>query len=441
MKQLRPFPQATITKKGARAIEAGHPWVFDAEVLSLTPAPLDGCEAQNGDVVDVLDEKGAYLGTGLISFNSKIRVRLITRNANDKFDEAFWERKVRWAWEYRKAVMGGNATLQQQNSPSSTQETGKHTWRDLDCCRIIFSEADAFCGLIVDRYGDILVAECLTVGMDKLAPVILPLLVKVMREDGEKICAVYLRNDAKIREKEGLGLTKGWLGHPSLTIPESTRIRTSENGILYEIDLENSQKTGLFLDQKYNRQVVSRLAAGKRVLDCFTHVGTFALNAARGGAAYVHGIDISQAAIDAARNHATLNGFDRFVEFTCANAFDFLQELDEAGGRFNGKPFDFIILDPPAFTKNRKTIYEAVRGYRQINYRAMHMLPRGGYLATCSCSHFFDDKLMRETLAQAAHDANIQLKQIEARQQAPDHPIVWGIPETSYLKFFVFQII
>lgn len=428
MKQLRPYPQAVITKKGARFLEAGNVWVYDAEVVALHSAPLDGREAINGDLVDVVDEKGSYLGTGLLSQNSKIRIRLISRNANDRFDEAFWERKVRWAWNYRCATMGATAY------PGCLPDT--------DCCRIIFSEADAFPGLVVDRYEDILVTESLTVGMERLRPTLLPLIVRVLREEGQHIAGVYERNDARIREKEGLALYKGWFPLANETAPDSTQRVVGENGVRYDIDFENSQKTGFFLDQKYNRRAVAKIARGRRVLDCFTHVGTFALNAALAGASFVHGVDISQTAIDLCYHNARLNGVANTTKFTCANVFDFLPTLaDRATMAEAGGPFDLIILDPPAFTKNRKTVREAARGYKQINYRAMSLLPRGGYLATCSCSHFMEEKLFCEVIREAAHDAGVQLRQIEARQQAPDHPIVWGIPETSYLKFLIFQVV
>lgn len=428
MKQLRPHPQVVITKKGARFLEAGNVWLYDAEVVEMRPAPLDGREAVNGDLVDVVDEKGGYIGTGLLSQTSKIRVRLISRNANDRFDEAFWERKIRWAWEYRATTMGTTA------HPGCLPDT--------DCCRIIFSEADAFPGLIVDRYEDILVTESLTIGMERLRPMLLPLIVKVLREEGQHIVGIYERNDARIREKEGLPLYKGWFELAGEAAPNSTRRIVSENGVRYDIDFENSQKTGFFLDQKYNRRAVAHLARGRRVLDCFTHVGTFALNAALAGASFVHGVDVSQTAIDLCHRNAELNGVSDRTAFTCANVFDFLPTLeDREAMSAAGGPFDLIVLDPPAFTKNRKTVREAARGYRQINYRAMSLLPRGGYLATCSCSHFMDEKLFSEVIREAAHDAGVQLRQVEARQQSPDHPIVWGIPETNYLKFLIFQVV
>ena len=436
MKQLRRFPQATVSKKAAASIGRGHPWVFDAEVRSIAPAPADGREVENGDLVDVLDEKGGYLGTGLISMQSKIRIRLVSRNANDQFDDAFWERKLRWAWEYRKTTMGARSL------PGAESDT--------NCCRLIFSEADAFPGLVVDRYEDVLVSETLTVGMERLRTKLLPMLVRILREDGQDVRAVYERNDAAIREKEGLERSKGFLdlgagaGLEGLEVPagpDAARRVICENGVRYELDLENSQKTGFFLDQKYNRRAVAHLAAGRRVLDCFTHVGSFALNCATAGAAFVHGVDVSATAIDLSRANARLNGVEDRTRFTVANVFDFLPGLEADKGREAGGPFDLIVLDPPAFTKNRRTVNEAARGYRQINYRALRLLPRGGYLATCSCSHFMPTETFSKVVAEAAHDAGVQLRQVEARQQAPDHPIVWGIPETDYLKFFIFQVV
>jgi 23S rRNA (cytosine1962-C5)-methyltransferase len=431
MKQLRTFPQAVITQKGARFLAAGNVWVYDAEVLELRPAPSDGREAANGDLVDVLDQKGTYLGTGLLSQQSKIRIRLVSRNANDRFDEAFWERKVQWAWNYRQTTMG-SAGL-----PGCAPDT--------DCCRVIFSEADQFPGLVVDRYDDVLVTESLTVGMERLRPTLFPLIVRTLRDAGQDVRAIYERNDAKIREKEGLPLYKGWYQLPGEELPGADDCRRviAENGVRYEIDLENSQKTGFFLDQKYNRRAVARLARGRRVLDCFTHVGSFALNCAVAGAEFVHGVDVSATAVDLCRRNAELNGVAQTSRFTCTNVFDFLPALEEdrAALKDAGGPFDLIVLDPPAFTKNRKTVREAARGYRQINYRAMKLLPRGGYLATCSCSHFMETGLLADVIREAAHDAGVQLRQVEARQQAPDHPIVWGVPETDYLKFFIFQVV
>ena len=438
----RPWPRAVITGKGEHFWETGHPWVYGEEIVSLSEEP------ENGSLVDVLSGKGKYLGTGFYSSRSKIRVRLISRNANDRFDEAFWERRLRYAWEYRKTVMG------QEYVPADSGGL-PGAGRDLACCRVIFGEADGFPGLTVDRFSEILVAQVLSVGMEKLKPVLFPLLVKNLREDGQEIHGIYERNDAAIRELEGLPQGKGWFplgayvqpGKKQLEKSENTQQESSpllrtvtdivENGIRYHVDVENGQKTGFFLDQKYNRRAVARLAKGKRVLDCFTHTGSFGLNAAAGGAEHVLCVDISQAAVEMAKEHAMLNGLSDRMEFRQANVFDLLPELAEKGG----KPFDFIILDPPAFTKSRKTVDSAEKGYKEINLRAMKLLPRGGYLATCSCSHFMPDALFVKMLKSAARDAGVELRQIEARQQAPDHPILWNVPETDYLKFYIFQVV
>ena len=407
MRTLRDYPKFTITQKGARWVEGGHPWIYGAEVLAEEP-----CE--NGSLADAVTEKGKYLGTGFVSRESKIRLRLISRNANDKFDNPFWERRVRYAWEYRKTVMGG----------------------DLTCCRVIFGEADGFPGLTVDRFSDILVAQTLSVGMERLKPLLFPLIVKVLREDGQTISGLFERNDLNSRDLEGLPQGKGWFpleGEPAPTSPV-TEIR--ENGICYSVDVENGQKTGFFLDQKYNRLAVARLARGKRVLDCFTHTGSFALNAAMGGAARVTAVDVSESAIQMARQNARRNGLEDRMDFLTADVFDLLPRLEAEGKR----EYDFIILDPPAFTKSRKTVRSAERGYKEINLRAMRLLPRGGYLATASCSHFMPAELFEKMLKSAARDAGRDLKQIEARQQAPDHPILWNVPETDYLKFYIFQV-
>lgn len=409
MKQTRSYPICVITEKGERALRTGHPWVYEAEVRELTPG------VENGTLVDVVSCKGRYLGTGFLSEHSKIRVRLISRNANDRFDAAFWERRIRYAWEYRKTVMGP----------------------DLDCCRVIFGEADEFPGLTVDRFHDILVTQTLSYGMERLKPVIFPLLCKVLREDGQEIRAIYERNDVAIRKLEGLAEYKGFYDLPGEEAPAQTVTHITENGVQYRVDFENGQKTGFFLDQKYNRRAVARIARGKRVLDCFTHTGSFALNAALGGAAHVHAVDISESAVELARENARLNGLEGNMTFTAANVFDLLPELERTGKR----DYDFIILDPPAFTKSRRTMDSAYRGYKEINMRAMKLLPRGGYLATCSCSHFMPEEQFVRMLFAAARDAQVELKQIEARQQSPDHPILWNVPETNYLKFYLFQVV
>lgn len=406
MKVQRKFPKFIITAKGTRWVEQGHPWIYEAEVIR--------CEGdfENGCLVDAVSEKGKYLGTGFLSLNSKIRIRLISRNANDKFDEAFWRRRIVYAWDYRKTVMAG----------------------DLNCCRVIFGEADGFPGLTVDKFSDILVAQTLSVGMEKLKPMLFPLIIEALRADGHEISGIFERNDVKIRELEGLTQGKGWFGN---THPDSCVTEICENGVYYSVDVENGQKTGFFLDQKYNRLAVARLARGKRVLDCFTHTGSFALNAAMGGAEYVTAVDVSESAIEMARKNAERNGLSGRMDFIAANVFDLLPEL-EAKGK---KPFDFIILDPPAFTKSRKTVHSAERGYKEINLRALRLLPRGGYFATASCSHFMPSELFVKMLRSAALDAGVELRQIEARQQSPDHPILWNVPETDYLKFYIFQVV
>ena len=409
MKAERGYPSVTVTPKAEAAILRGHPWVYGEEVLSLAGTP------ENGGLADVLGRKGQYLGTGFLSEKSKIRVRLISRNANDRFDAAFWERKLRWAWEYRKTVMAPE---------------------DLDACRVVFGEADMFPGLTVDKFHDLLSVQVLSVGMERVKGLLLPLLVRILREDGQPIRGVYERNDVALREKEGLPQVKAWLPLPGETAPESPRTEITENGVKYLVDVENGQKTGFFLDQKYNRLAVARLAAGRTVLDCFTHTGSFALNAALGGAKHVTAVDVSESAVEMARDNARRNGLDGVVDCLAANVFGLLPALEKEPPRY-----DFIILDPPAFTKSRRTAANAMTGYKEINYRAMKLLPRGGYLATCSCSHFAEEERFRAMLQSAARDAGVRLRQIEARQQSCDHPILWGVEETNYLKFYLFQVV
>ena len=409
MKAERSYPKYIVTPKAEAAILRGHPWVYEAEVLSV-----EG-QTENGGLVDIVSKKGRYLGTGFLSEQSKIRVRLISRNANDRFDQAFWERKLRWAWEYRKSVM-----------PS----------QDLQCCRIIFGEADAFPGLTVDRFGPLLSVQVLSIGMEKIKDILFPALVRLLREDGQKITGVFERNDVALREKEGLSQYKAWFPLEGEAVPASPVTEITENGVKYLVDVENGQKTGFFLDQKYNRQAVARLAKGHTVLDCFTHTGSFALNAAYGGAAHVTAVDVSESAVEMARANAERNGLSDRMECVAANVFDLLPALEK-----EPKKYDFIILDPPAFTKSRKTVANAITGYKEINYRAMRLLPRGGLLATCSCSHFATEEKFIAMLHDAAKDAGVQLRQIEARQQSCDHPILWGVEETNYLKFYLFQVI
>ena len=383
MKALRPYPRITITPKGEAALTGGHPWVYEGEVTAADGTPEDG------GLVDVVSRRGSWLGCGFYNSHSRIRVRLVSRNANDDFSDAFWERRIRYAWDYRKTVMG---------------ET------DSRCCRVIFGER------IKDR--------------------LFPLLAKVLREDGQEIRGIYERNDVALREREGMTQNKGWYPLPGETPPETATVDITENGIVYTVDFENGQKTGFFLDQKYNRLAVAKLAKGKTVLDCFTHTGSFALNAAKGGAAHVTAVDVSEFAVQCAAENARRNGLETVMDCVAANVFDLLPELEK-----QPRKYDFIILDPPAFTKSRKTVANAMTGYKEINYRAMKLLPRGGYLATCSCSHFATEELFIKMLRSAARDAGVQLRQIECRQQCADHPILWGVEETNYLKFFIFQVV
>ena len=410
MKTTRSYPAYTVTKKAELSIVQGHPWVYADEI---TDAPET--QPENGALVDVLSQKGRYLGTGFLSLASKIRVRLLSRNANDTFDEAFWQRRFEYAWAYRKTVLRPE---------------------DLTCCRVIFGEADQMPGLTVDRFGTVLVAQILSVGMEVRKEQLLPLLARVLRADGQQIDGIYQRNDAALRDKEGLEQGKGWLEIPGEQHPASTQTEICENGVYYNVDFENGQKTGFFLDQKFNRRAVANIARGKTVLDCFTHTGSFALNAALGGAAHVTAVDVSESAVEMARRNAARNGLEDRMDFVCEDVFDLLPRLER-----EGSPYDFIILDPPAFTKARRTAQNAMRGYKEINYRAMRLLPRGGYLATASCSHFASEAMFIKMLHAAAHDAGRQLRQIEVRQQAPDHPILWNVEETDYLKFFLFQVV
>lgn len=406
---MRNYPILTLTEKGADFLRGGHVWVFADEVTHITGTPEDGALA------DVCSPKGKYLGTGFYNSNSKIRVRIISKNANDRFDAAFWERKLRWAIDYRRTVMGE---------------------RDFACCRLIFGEADAFPGLTVDRFGDVLVTEVLSLGMEKIKNEIYSILVRLLREEfGQTITVLYERNEAPIRKLEGMEIAKGfWSGEGLLTDTDGLTTIT-ENGILYTVDYIEGQKTGFFLDQKYNRAAIRTMARGKRVLDCFTHTGSFALNAAQAGAEHVTAVDISADALAVAQKNAAQNGLSDRMDFVCADVFDYLSALPQNHG------YDFIILDPPAFTKSRDTLRNAIKGYREINRRAMQLLRRGSYLATCSCSHFMTNTYFCQMLHNAAEDAGVGLRQIEARQQSPDHPILWNVPETDYLKFYLFQIV
>lgn len=407
---MRKYAKFFVTPKGERAARGGHPWVFGEEVTKI-----EG-EYANGDLVDVVTSKGKYLGTGFVNDHSKIRVRIISTNTNDKFDEAFWERRLRYALDYRLTVMGE---------------------RDFNCCRLIFGEADMFPGLTVDRYNDLLVTQTLSLGIEMRKQMLFELLIKILREMGQEIRGLYERNDVRIRLLEGMEEGKHWFATDLCPEPGAVTTEIVENGIEYTVDVENGQKTGFFLDQKYNRQAIAKIAKGKHVLDCFTHTGPFAMNAARGGAASVTAVDISGEALKRARDNFALNGYENKIQTVEANVFDYLTDLEEK----KQHPFDFIILDPPAFTKSSHTVKSAFRGYKEINLKAMKLLPRGGYLATCSCSHFMKSELFVQMLHEAARDAAVSLRQVEARQQAPDHPILYNVPETDYLKFYIFQVV
>ena len=405
----RGYARLTVTPKAERALRAGHPWVYGEEVLSVEGV------YDPGDLVDVVSRKGRWLGSGVVNDHSKIRVRILSRNTNDRFDEAFFLRRIRYALDYRRTVMGA----------------------DYACCRLIFGEADQFPGLTVDRFGDVLVTEVLSLGMDLRKEMLYRLLLQVLEEQGEHIRVIYERSDTPLRAKEGLEPYTGFVSLPGLLTEAEGHTEITENGIRYDVDYIHGQKTGFFLDQKYNRQAAARLAPGKRVLDCFTHTGAFALNCAMAGAKRVTAVDISRDALDQAERNAALNGLTDRMDFLQADVFDLLTKTAEE----KQSPWEYIILDPPAFTKSSATADRAYRGYKEINRRAMQLLPRGGYLATCSCSHFMPAARFEEMLREAASDAQVSLRQIEARQQAPDHPILWGVPETDYLKFYLFQVV
>lgn len=407
MKQERQYSAVIITKKGKKQLQQGHPWVYEGEVVQMEET------IQHGDIVDVLSESGSYLGSGFYNGNSKIRVRIFSKNANDVFDEDFWERRLLHSYEYRKSVM---------------QE-------DIDDCRLIFGEADFFPGWTLDRFHDILVSQTLSLGIDQRKDMLYRLILKILKEDGQEIKGIYERNDVAIRKLEGMEEYKGWYVAEGMTQPDSCMTHIVENGIRYEVDVENGQKTGFFLDQKYNRQAVGRIAKERQVLDCCTHTGSFALNAAKGGAKHVHAVDISESAIEMAKKNAADNGLSEIMSFETADVFAYLKDLKK-----KPRVYDFIILDPPAFTKSRETLSHALKGYREINTLAMKLLPRGGYLATCSCSHFMKEGLFKSMLHESAAAAGVTLRQVEARQQSCDHPILWNVPETNYLKFYIFQI-
>ena len=389
-------------KKGqGRTLKAGGAWIYDNEIESVNGA------FENGDMVTVEDFDGYPLGTGFINTKSKLTVRMMSRKKDAVIDDAFIEMRVRAAWEYRK------------------------TTTDTSSCRIIFGEADFLPGIVIDKFADVLVVESLALGIDRFKTMILDQVKKVLAEDGIHIRGVYERSDAKVRLQEGMERFKGFIGDPF-----DTKVEIVENNVHYMVDVKDGQKTGFFLDQKYNRLAIQRLCPGKRVLDCFTHTGSFALNAGLAGASSVLGVDASELGVAQAEENAALNGLSDTVHFRCADVFELLPELER-----QGEKFDVVILDPPAFTKSRSSVKNAVKGYREINLRGMKLVTDGGYLATCSCSHFMTPELFEKTIREAASNVHKRLRQVEYRTQAPDHPILWSGDETSYyLKFFIFQV-
>ncbi len=391
----------TLKKGEGRSLKAGGLWVFDNEIDTIMGT------FTNGDIVIVHDFDGYMMGRGFINQNSKIRVRMMTRNKEQQIDEAFLRNRVQTAWDYRKDTV------------------------DTSSCRVIFGEADFLPGIVIDKYEDVLVVESLALGIDRFKETIVRLLKECMAEDGIHIRGVYERSDAKEREKEGLTKVKGFIGESF-----DTNIEIVENGVHYMVDVENGQKTGFFLDQKYNRLAMQRICKGKKVLDCFTHMGTFALNAGIAGAKDVTGLDISEYAVEQAARNAKLNHLEDTVHFRCANVLDELPKLAAAG-----EQYDVVILDPPAFTKSREATKNAIKGYREINMKGMKLVKDGGYLATCSCSHFMTQELLAKTIKEAAKATHKRLRQVEFRTQSPDHPILWAADESYYLKFFIFQVV
>ena len=392
----------TLKKGEGRTIKSGGAWIYDNEIDTITG------RFHNGDMVTVHDFDGYPMGNGFINQNSKIRIRMMTRKSDQEVDEAFLRMRVQNAWDYRKTTV------------------------DTSSCRIIFGEADFLPGLVIDKYEDVLVVECLALGMEQFKETIISLLKEILAADGIQIRGVYERSDANERTKEGLPKVKQFIGEEF-----NTNVEIVENGVHYMVDVVNGQKTGFFLDQKYNRLAMQRICKGKKVLDCFTHMGTFALNAGIAGASEVTGLDISEYAVAQAEANARLNHLENTVHFRCANVLDELPKLAAAGEKY-----DVVILDPPAFTKSREATKNAIKGYREINMKGLKLVKDGGYLATCSCSHFMTPELFTKAIQEAARSAHRRLRQIEYRTQAADHPILWAGDETSYyLKFYIFQVV
>ena len=393
----------TLKKGEGRLLKKGGCWVFDNEIDSIVGT------FHNGDIVEVHDFDGYPMGRGFINQNSKIRVRMMSRNKDQEINHDFISMRVKNAWEYRKTVMPD----------------------DLGCCRVIFGEADWLPGLIVDKYEDVLVVQCLALGMEQFKEEIVSVLKELLITDGFQVRGVFERSDARERKKEGLPLHKGFIGDAF-----EPRVEIVENGVRYLVDVENGQKTGFFLDQKYNRKAMHHICKGKDVLDCFTHMGTFALNAGIAGAKSVEGLDISDFAIEQARENAKRNGLDEVVKFRTADVLDELPKLVKSG-----KKYDVVILDPPAFTKAKEATKNAIKGYREINMQGLKLVKDGGYMASCSCSHFMTQELLEKTIKEAAKATHKRLRQVEFRTQAPDHPILWAADESYYLKFFIFQVV
>lgn len=403
MELFRETATVRVRKGAGRSLKAGGAWIYDNEIEAI-----EG-EFENGDLVLVEDFDGYCLGHGFINTRSKLTVRMLSRKKDAVIDEAFIEMRVKNAWEYRKATV------------------------DTSSCRVIFGEADFLPGIVIDKFSDVLVVESLALGIDRLKPLIVEKLKAILAADGIEIRGVYERSDAKVRLREGMERSKGFIGDPF-----SPKVEIVENGVRYMVNVEDGQKTGFFLDQKYNRLAIQNLCRSlrpERVLDCFTHTGSFALNAGLAGAGQVLGVDASELAVEQARENAALNGLSDRVSFLCADVFDLLPKLEKDGERY-----DVVILDPPAFTKSRSSIKQAAKGYREINLRGMKLVKDGGYLATCSCSHFMDPELFSKTIREAASGAHRRLRQVEYRTQAADHPILWAADESYYLKFYIFQV-
>ena len=394
------YAVATLKKGEGRALKAGGAWIYDNEIESVMG------HFEDGDLVLVRDFDGYGLGKGFINRHSKIRIRMMTRNPEQEIDRKFLHNRVKAAWEYRKKTV------------------------DTSSCRVIFGEADWIPGMVVDKFSDVLVVQALALGIDRMKETIIEELKGVLAGDGVEIRGVYERSDAREREKEGMERVKGFIGEPF-----DTNVEIVENGVRYLVDVKDGQKTGFFLDQKYNRLAIQKLCKDARVLDCFTHTGSFALNAGLAGAKEVIGADASELGVHQAELNAKLNGLEQTVRFTCADVFDLLPDLEK-----KGEKFDVVILDPPAFTKSRNSIKNATKGYREINMRGLKLVKDGGFLATCSCSHFMSYELFTQTIAQAAKSVHKRIRQVEYRTQAPDHPILWAADESYYLKFYIFQV-